>query len=51
MDDGWERELVQDVKQALGVVAKYGTEKSVILLHFEGRKYKGVKLKDWEKKT
>ncbi len=48
--DEWESRLVKDVREALGIIVKYGTEKSTILVHFEGRRYKGVKIKDWEKR-
>lgn len=48
--DEWERRLVKEVREALGIIAKYGTEKSTILVHFKGKEYKGVKVVDWEKR-
>lgn len=43
--------LLEDIQQALTLAAKCGTEKTVLTVYFEGSEYKGVKLKDWEKKN
>ena len=51
MDENTKRQIIGDVCQALEIMAKYGTEKATIFLHYEGKDYKGVKIKDWEKRS